>query len=165
MRIIAYISIVIGCVLIQSNLIDLISIKNIKPDLLLIVLIWLGQREGQFVGTIGGFFIGLIQDIFETQFLGLSSLCKSIAGFIAGRMKTKEREPNLINIGTFIFIIGLLHNIIYYSIRLLGSGYGFLIILFRFILPETFYTLVFGLIIFSLLPQKWFRFQGDNERI
>jgi len=163
MRFIVYVFIIFGCLLIQSNLIDLIAIKKIKPDFLLIVLIWIGQKEGQFVGTIGGFFIGLIQDIFETQFLGLSALCKSIAGFVAGRLKTKEREVNLINLGTFIFIIGLLHNLIYYSIRLLGTGYGFLRLIFRFILPETFYTLVFGLIIFSILPQKWSKNIGDNE--
>ena len=116
MQIIIYLAIAIAALLIQSSLIDLMAIRGIKPDLLLIFLVIISKREGRFWGTTSGFGIGLLQDIFETQFLGLSSLCKSIAGFVAAWLEAKQPQQRILVWGTFLFIIGLLHNLIFYSI-------------------------------------------------
>ncbi|MBN1352411.1 rod shape-determining protein MreD [candidate division KSB1 bacterium] len=163
MRMIAYSLIFIIVFLIQSSFVDLISIRDVKPDLLLIFLVLMSKYEGRIGGTVAGFIIGLFQDIWDTQFIGLSSLCKSVSGFVAGQLKNREPEPGLVTLGTFLLIIGLLHNLVFFTIKLLGSGYGFFIIVFRFVLPSTLYTLVIGLIIFSILPEKWLKFQQSNE--
>lgn len=52
--------------LVQIQFIDLISIEGIKPDLLLILCVWIALAEGQFLGLFWAFGIGLLFDLVST---------------------------------------------------------------------------------------------------
>lgn len=134
-----------------------LQIEGIAPDFLVIALVWIAFNEGRFHGTISGFLLGLLQDIFEISFLGLAVLAKSIAGFIAGLLfraaPTGRRRWILIALA----VASLVHDTIYFSVFNIGSNIVWWRIVFIEVLPSSLYTLVAGFISYSLIPQKFWR--------
>lgn len=70
--------------LLQSTFFELLKIHNIKPDLSLIVLIFIATRKGVMPGQVCGFFLGLLQAFFSGITTGFYAITKTIIGFIFG---------------------------------------------------------------------------------
>lgn len=71
-------------ILIQISVIELVALKQIKPDLLLIGLIYITLKEGQLPGIIYAFFAGVVLDILSSGIIGANSFSKVIVTFIVG---------------------------------------------------------------------------------
>lgn len=99
--------------LINIQLLDFIAINGQKPDILLILVIFLAQRRGIMDGQISGFFTGLLEDIFSIKLLGLHSFIKLIVGYLAGFLHNNlvlDRIPLQFILG---FIASLVHGILF----------------------------------------------------
>ena len=70
--------------IVQSTVFSLFSIGGVRPDLSLIVLVFISYKKGQMVGQITGFFTGFIEDIISLTPLGFHSLIKALLGFLYG---------------------------------------------------------------------------------
>jgi len=70
--------------ILQSTLFQIISIGGIKPDLSLIILVFISYRKGHVVGEVSGFFAGLIEDFISITPLGFHSIIKTLIGFLYG---------------------------------------------------------------------------------
>lgn len=154
MKIFFYIFLFIICFFLQLILTDLIEIKQIRPDFLLVFVIWFAHHEGQAYGTLVGFFSGILQDVYQVHFFGLSAFGKAITGFIAGLISqqsiTQKSFWFFLNLG----INSILHDSIYFNIYLTGTNIGFFSRLFLYVLPSSFYTLIVGIIFYSLVPRR-----------
>lgn len=155
MKIIAHIVFFLFAFIAQLTLGKLIAIYQIQPDFLLIVVVWLARYEKQFTGTIAGFGVGLLQDIYSSGFLGLMALAKSVTGFIAGRFGITESKNKPHGILLTLLICCVIHEVIFQTIYYLGTGQSWLKIFFRFILPGSAYTFVLGMIIYQILPHRY----------
>ena len=63
------------------------SIQTIRPDFLVILVLYWSIRDGRFIGVIVGFLLGLLIDLSGTAlFFGLSPLIYSITGYLAGSL-------------------------------------------------------------------------------
>ena len=127
----------------QTTIVSFTSIANIIPDVMLIWIVYLAVTEGQIPATLYGFGIGLLLDLVSGQFLGLSALSKTVAGFLAGYFYHENKiEINLANYQFLLFvgIASLAHNLIYFIIFTQGSDVGLLTAVFRFGLFSTLYT-------------------------
>lgn len=71
-------------ILIQTTILDWISIGGVIPDLSLIILIFIAHRRGSMTGQVSGFFTGLIQDFLSLSPLGFHALIKTILGYLYG---------------------------------------------------------------------------------
>lgn len=72
----------------QLLFIDLFTIGTIRPDFLLILVIYFSISNGRFIGTALGFLLGLLIDISGAAiFFGLSPLTYTITGYLAGNLK------------------------------------------------------------------------------
>ena len=71
-------------IILQSTIINMISINGIKPDFSLIVLVFISYRKGCMVGQVSGFISGLLEDFISLTPIGFSSLIKAIIGFLYG---------------------------------------------------------------------------------
>lgn len=156
--IIKYAGIFILLIVIQVTFVGyLLSIPNynVTPDLVILLVIFLGYTQGNIAGMLSGFLSGLILDILSGSFIGLLSLSYSIAGFIAGYFKreTADSAKKRSFIG-IIFLCTLTAYTIYYAIYFQGSSINFLSIFLKHILTTTLYTSVFGLI-FALLYNRF----------
>jgi rod shape-determining protein MreD len=116
--------VVLVLLLLQTTFIPMISVAGVVPDLLLIWLVIMALKRGQVETTVAGFFIGLLQDIAATKFLGLAALTKTIAGFAMGYFYNENMTEGTLGSYRFVmlvFLAGFLHNLVYFFIFLQGG--------------------------------------------
>ena len=135
--------ITIVLITLQTTIVSFTSIANIIPDVMLIWIVYIAISQGQIPATLYGFAIGLLLDLISGQFLGLSALSKTIAGFLAGYFFHENKiELNLAHYQFLIFvgIASLAHNIIYFIIFTQCSDVDLFTAVFRFGLFSALYT-------------------------
>jgi rod shape-determining protein MreD len=145
----------------QTTIVTFTSIGNIVPDILLIWIVYIAVTEGQMKSTVIGFLIGLTMDLVSGQFLGLSALTKTIAGFLAGYFYHENKIE--ITLGNYQFMVivavaSLVHNVIYFVIFTQGSDVGLVTAIVEFGLFSTIYTTIVAMIpmfIYSRKHQMW----------
>ena len=79
-----------AAIVLQLTIIPLFAIKEIIPDLILIVVIATTLKHGRVLGIVSGFAAGLVFDAFGTGLLGLSSLAYSAAAYIVGVLASEQ---------------------------------------------------------------------------
>ncbi len=98
---------------------DLLSINNIRPDFLVILVLYWSIKFGRTIGIILGFIIGMVVDFTGTaSFFGLSPLIFSITGYLSGNLKGLYNKVNpvfytllwILIIFIQAFIFSLIHN-------------------------------------------------------
>jgi rod shape-determining protein MreD len=151
MKIIKPFLLVLSVFIFQTVFSDLIAIKGRKPDFLLITLIFLSFGYGNVIGTTSGFFIGLLQDVIETQFIGINALTKSIIGFVAGYFITKQKQKP--EFGLIFFFCAFLHDVIFYYIFTYNTEIKFFNVIMLYALPNTLYSLVIAMLIFLIISE------------
>jgi rod shape-determining protein MreD len=137
----ALVSIVL--VILQSKVITLLTLEGITPDILTIWIVYLAVMEGQLPATIWGFSIGLLLDLVSGNFIGLSALTKTVAGFCAGYFYNENKTR--LTLGSYRFVlmvlfVSVIHNTVYFAIYTQGSEIGLLRAVFQVGLATTFYT-------------------------
>lgn len=140
-------AIVLVLVLLQATFIPLISINGVAPDILIVWIVFNGIRRGQIEGVTGGFLVGLLQDLVTTQFFGLAALGKLIAGFLAGYFFNENKTGLTLGTYRFLLILGLcsvVHNLVYYTIFLLGMEDAGGLTLITLSLSASVYTVAIG---------------------
>jgi rod shape-determining protein MreD len=144
-----YIVISFLLVILQTTIIPFTSIANITPDLLVLWVIYIAIQHGQIPGTIAGFIIGLIIDLLGGQFIGLTALSKTIAGFLAGYFFNENKIEQILGSYEFLVVTGVaafVHNVIFFVISVQGSGIGIGTAIFNFGFFSTIYTLAAALL-------------------
>lgn len=156
MQLIKYFIIYSFLLFIEINLIHLISINNLTPDLILIFVIIISLQEKRNKSTVIGFVTGLMQDVFTTTFLGLSAMTKSIVGFWGTFFQQPQKKYNLANYALAVLPLVFVHEILYGFIFNLGSHVGFFRLLWHQIFPETIYTFLIAIIAYLIFkPWLW----------
>lgn len=104
--------------LIQLILIEYLTIRGIRPDFLLVFLVYIAMRNGSMAGVICGFVFGLIEDqISAGSMLGLAPLTKVITGFLIGRLQGKFQRMNPLVFHLVWITILLFHFFFYVYVR------------------------------------------------
>ncbi|MBI5477183.1 MAG: rod shape-determining protein MreD [Ignavibacteriales bacterium] len=143
---------------VQTYLSPLISIKQISPDLLLIWIVYIALKEGQFTGIIWGFVIGLMFDLSGGLFIGLAAMTKTIAGFLAGYFHGENKAPLTLGSYRFVLIIllvSLVHSVIYFVLFTRGSDIGFWKAIFQYGVATSFYTSAVSLLPMFIFGRKY----------
>jgi rod shape-determining protein MreD len=73
--------------LLQSTILSRVAISGVKPDLALIILVFLAIRRGSMVGQFAGFGSGLVEDFISLPPLGFYALVRTIIGFLYGLLE------------------------------------------------------------------------------
>ncbi len=73
-----------ACVVLQSTVLSVIEIGGVRPDLALIVLVFVSLRRGAMVGQVAGFASGVVEDFASVSPLGFHMLLRAVIGFLAG---------------------------------------------------------------------------------
>lgn len=100
--------------ILQTTWIEFMEISSLKPDLILLVLIYAALREGPLTATALGFAVGFLQDIYMPMDLGLNSLVKSAIGFAVGYGRSRIVGDNIQVQVALIFGTVLVHDLLYY---------------------------------------------------
>lgn len=132
---------VIVSLILQSTVFNYIKVAGVKPDLVLVIIIFNALINGSKDGAILGFAGGLLQDILIGQFIGLNALSKAATGYIFGFVGKKLYRENI-----FIPILSLLLGSVFNDLMTYFLGYfvqlniPFLKALYDVIIPTAIYN-------------------------
>ncbi|HEY3874320.1 MAG TPA: rod shape-determining protein MreD [Candidatus Kapabacteria bacterium] len=152
MQYLSYTGIGILIIIVQVLVSRFLSIAGVSPDFLLIFLIWLTIREGQFAGEIAAFVLGLLLDIMSSSMLGAHALSKTAACFIIGYFFNRERVEQNIRNWPFLLLTllaAVINNSLYYFLTTVGTEMTFADFAFRYGAVGALYTVFIA--IFPLL--------------
>lgn len=115
----AQVALGIAVLVLQLVLSEFLSVDGVRPDFLLIFLIYVSISEGSLAGVIFGFVLGLLEDLLSAgSFLGLAPLTKCITGFLVGRLHGQFARMNPFIFHALWVGIVLFHFAFYLFIRL-----------------------------------------------
>jgi len=142
----------------QTQAVRLLSIEQITPDILMIWIVYVALRLGQFSGTLWGFAIGLVFDLITGNFIGLSAMTKTISGFAAGYFYNENKTHLILRSYQFIVIVlvvGIIHNLIYFLIFTQGSDIGFFTAVVQYGFATALYTSIVTLLPMLSFARKY----------
>lgn len=152
--------IVMATILLQTTIIPFLTIKNIQPDIVLMVVVAYAFLDGSLKGSVVGFFSGLLLDLAMGAGLGLSSLAKTIVGYVAGLLEKSILFESILLPLVGIFVATILNNIIYgFAASLFSNGPHVEVVLAR-MLPSALYNSIFAFILFPLIRRLIVRAEG-----
>lgn len=91
---------------------DIIQIAGKKPDLVFILVVYIGYSFGSFNGQVVGFITGLFHDSISRSPLGLLTLPKVVLGFVVGMFGRSVIKNNVLTIMLLLFVASLLKGIL-----------------------------------------------------
>jgi rod shape-determining protein MreD len=145
---------------IKVVLLDLIAVSSITPDLILILVVWIALKEGQFKALFAGFACGLLFDIVSIDVIGTNALTKTLVGLIAGFFYKEHHADNIIGSFKFlgiVFLCSVFHNLVYNIFYIRPSQISFATFFLKYGLATSLYTTVIAVFpMFIKLRRKGF---------
>jgi len=141
--------------LVQIVLSNLLSIKGVRPDLLIIYVLYVAINYGSFKGVLSGFLIGIIASIFDSGItFGILPLVYSIVGYSGGYLKSQHYRitPFYFNFSCFLIIVGSFFIYSYFNYNYLF--YNDFQIFVRIWIKTTLYTLSLLVIVQFIVPLR-----------
>ena len=140
------------CFVLQTTTFQSLSIANVAPNLLIIVVSAFGLMRGKTEGMYIGFFSGFLIDIFCGFYLGIYALLYMYVGYLTGLFQ-KRFYPEDIKLPLIIISASdLISNmIVYVFLFLTRSRYDFVYYLKSVIIPEFVYTTIITIFLYLLL--------------
>jgi rod shape-determining protein MreD len=123
----------------------LIAIWGVAPDFTIIAMVILALAAGSTAGTIGGFVLGLVQDISTPALLGLRALCKSGLGFGLGRLRGRLIRGMPLVEATVIGLAVLSHDLLFHVIKSNITNDGDFLSLITRTIPSALYSGLVGI--------------------
>ena len=122
MRYLSYAIMLIAGFIFQSTFFELITILDMKPDAILIIIVSVALLRGELEGAAVGFFGGLMLDTF-CPFIGANAFIGMITGYIVGVVTVGLYKENPFVPVTTVFFATLFYSSVYYVITILLQGY------------------------------------------
>ena len=151
MRTFYLVMVVLVFLLMQLVAADRMSLGPAAPDFLILVTAFFGLYRGAIAGSIFGFVIGLLQDVFNPGYLGLNALTKTVLGFTMGKAGAKTFPENVAFLFVLLASVSWGHDILY----LVFFNWPNVGVTFRSIfiaaLPSALYTALLGVAVHKIL--------------
>lgn len=133
---------------------DFISIVGVRPDILLIILIYLVFNEKPIIAIIAAFGFGFLQDVIlpgYVQYWGLLPLVKTLV--IYGLLKLLPFIERLRGLTFHLSVmLGILVYFIFYNLLYYAGYVRPFVAFYRYTIPETLYTFIILLILNIIFP-------------
>ncbi len=134
--------------ILQSAFAPIINIAGWTPDFLIILIFIISFRYNVTPALLYAFLLGLMQDLFVTDFVGLSAAANVVAAYTALHFKESVMTPGIFALG--LLVVSLVKHLVYYFVLSFGPTFDFWIFLYSVVFPQSIYTLIIGVIIFFI---------------
>lgn len=151
LRILRNLLLIALALLIQASLAARASIFGVTPDLVLLVLVYIGISGGRVDGVVFGFLAGLLQDTYAPGHMGTNALAKSIVGFVVGYGRGGVEAESYLVQGSIVFGAVLLHDLVYFICYSGRDLPGIFFMLLRYGVGAAFYTTILSIFLSILL--------------
>ncbi len=127
-----------------------IGIFGIAPAFSVIAVLTLALSQGALAGCVGGFLLGLVQDLAVPHLLGLNALCLTLIGYASGRVRDHFQLGMPVVEVSLVIVAVLVHDVLYLAVE---SRFGFAAFFRPFLLhaiPGALYSGLAGVILLRL---------------
>ncbi|MFZ5898388.1 MAG: rod shape-determining protein MreD [Bacillota bacterium] len=141
MRFLVGLALLGAIVLLQSTVLDLVRVAGVKPDFVLVLVVFHAILHGPREGAVLGFLGGLLIDAVSGYYFGLNALGLAIVGYNVGLLEwSLYRESSIVvSLMTFMVTFGE-QLIIYVLLFVLGVTVPFSSAIIGLILPLAAYN-------------------------
>ena len=122
-----------------------IAIFGVAPDFTIIALVILALAAGPVPATVGGFLLGLVQDLSNPALLGVQALCKTVLGFGLGRLRGRLVHGMPLVEATVVALSVVAHDMVFLVIQSSFTTEGSFLSLFTRTLPSAVYSGLLGI--------------------
>ena len=137
----------------QTYFTPFIQIVVWRPDLILLLILYIGYSYGVLQGTLAGFILGIFQDSLSPVPVGISSLANCIVGFLAGQTRQLKLALNTKILLSILLI--LVHGGLFFLLYQFKTEATYFYLLVTRVFPNTVYTFVVGLCISLFLRPRY----------
>ncbi len=136
---------------IQSTILQYVEILNVKPNLLIIFVVFFALLRGSVEGGIIGLCAGLLMDLLAAKVFGVHSLLGLYIGVVIGYFNQQIfKESNIVAI-FLVVICTFSYEVLYFFFSIfIWEESNLLFALINIIIPETIYNA------FLAIPLYWF---------
>lgn len=129
----------------QISFIPMIEIGAWRPDLIILVVIFIGLRYGATQGILAGFILGVLQDSFSPHPVGISAFADTVTGFLAGQVRQLKLAYNIRILAVIILI--LIQTSLFFLIYQLQTDISYLYLVATRVFPNTLYTFLIAILL------------------
>ncbi|GAB6158221.1 rod shape-determining protein MreD [Desulfotomaculum varum] len=158
MRNVVFLLLILIALLLQSTIFTFFQMAGIKPDLVLMLVVFnsflRGSREGAFLG----FVAGLAEDVFSGSYIGLNALTKMLAGYLVGLAEARFYKESVIIVSLVTFMVAIINQLACYALLFyLDIAVAPFFALAQVMLPAAVYTAL-------LAPLTYWKFYNSCEK-
>ena len=138
----------------QANFFSWYNIAGIKPNLFIILTLFIGLYLGKIKGFTLGIIFGLLIDFFIGKRIGLNAIMLGFAGLIGGILDASFSKESRITFMTMTMIITILCETITYTLQiiLIKSEPAFSKFM-KIVLIEAIYNAILAIILYPLIQK------------
>jgi rod shape-determining protein MreD len=118
-----------ACVVLQSTILGRIAILGVRPDLALVVLVFVALRRGSMTAQVAGFASGIVEDLVSVSPVGFHMLLRTLIGFLYGLFSGNVFvDPLLMPIVLTVaatILKGVVSGLVSLVFGLTSSGFGY----------------------------------------
>jgi rod shape-determining protein MreD len=153
-KLLMFVGLVLCVIVYQTLLADLLTVGSARPDLILILIVWLTLTRDLTWGVSFAFLAGIIEDSHTPQFLGLGAFLK-IAGAVAVYLISRRVRTDrlIIKIGMVAAVV-LAHDVLYFLVVYSFDVQLGFATLFHTIIPSAAYTSVIAAVVLYLAERQ-----------
>lgn len=147
----------------QSNFFNWFVIFGVKPNLFVILVLFIGLFMGQNYGVCFGIAFGLILDFLIGRNIGISSVMFGIVGIMGGYIDKNFSKDSRITIMLMVAITTIIFELGEFIIQNFILSYAFIEIdiFAKTLLIEVLYNIILTVILYPLLKNGGFYIEGN----
>lgn len=159
MRVLFYIVLIAGLVVLHATLLPLFTVWDVKPDVGLVAVCFVGLLAGELEGLLVGFFLGWAMSLFSAGDLAASMAVKGGVGFLAGLAGRQMAQMTPVVLVSGLLAASIGGGLVTLWVANLSEQQNMWWALQTIILPQAFLDVVIGGVGYWLL---WSRFHLDR---
>lgn len=158
--------------ILQTTVIQALSINQVTFNLFIITICSFALLRGQRDGMLIGFALGFLQDLFFGQVLGLYALLYMVVGLCVGYFaRIFYKESVIIPVSAIIVSDFLLNFMIFFLTLLFRGKTSLAYYMANIILPEVTYTALVSLLVYRIylytnnVLERYDKWRGTREKL
>ncbi len=143
----------------QVTLLNFFPVFGVKPDLVLVFVVFNAFLKGSRNGAVVGFLGGLMEDLAVGSYIGMNALALMAAGYLVGLAESKLYKDSPLIVMVLVWLSALFTQFLtYVMLFFMGVYISPGIALFRVALPSATYTAVLVLFFY----RRFFRLNQEG---
>jgi len=161
---IAIIILFIFIYLLQANFFTWFKIAGVMPNLLIILMLYIGLFMGRSSAITYGLILGILVDIFISKKLGITSVMLAAIGIIADLFDKNFSKDNRITVMAMVGISTIIYEIGVYILNYLILNINIEIVAFtKILLIETIYNIILTIILYPIMQLTGYDVENEYK--